>query len=294
VAIVVTLHVYSGRRDPSWRLSPDDEARAIDRLRSLSQVTNQRPSGVFGGLGYRGMSISRTLDLPGRQQQLFVHEEIVDQGFGAANLIDETGMESWLLESARQVIDDDLRAYVQVQIAQRRIDTFSARAERAVVCPKDQAADSPAYNPSIWNEWNVQISNNCYDYANDHATNTFAQPGFASGNSLLSYACREVTAAAQSDGLRIASGFSAPLAVGAGWYVGLVVWPGGKDFHWYRQDDAGCWSHKPGQTAARNFDNSGNQITDPQTCDCGPYEFCAYMVTDRNVQIGGDPGHDAI
>jgi hypothetical protein len=293
MATIVTLHVYSGRRDPSWRLSPGDEARTIDRLRSLSQIPNRRPSGVFGGLGYRGMSITRTPDLPGRQQQLFLHEDIVDQGFGAANLIDETGMESWLLETARQAIDGDLSAYVQAQIAQRRTDAFSARADKVVVCPKDQAADSPAYNPSFWNDWNVQILNNCYDYANDHATNTFAQPGFASASQAPSYTCGDLTAAARSDGLRIASGFSEPLAVGAGWYIALVVWPA-RDFHWYRQDDAGCWSHKPGQTAARNVDNSGSQITDPQTCDRGPYDFCTYMVTDRNVQIGGDPGHDVI
>lgn len=43
------------------------------------------------------------------------------------------------------------------------------------------------------------------------------------------------------------------------------------DYHWYRQDSDGYWSHKPGTTAVKRTYNSGNLILDPETCDRGPY-----------------------
>lgn len=36
-----------------------------------------------------------------------------------------------------------------------------------------------------------------------------------------------------------------------------------KDFHWYRKDDDGFWSHKNGRKAASNLDDAGIQIEDP-------------------------------
>jgi hypothetical protein len=94
-----------------------------------------------------------------------------------------------------------------------------------------------------------------------------------------------VIPSAQSDGLVVTPNFSGHLAPGHGWYVALVIWPG-VDYHWYRQDKVGCWSHKPGSTPARNTDNSGKPITDPKICDRGPYKnFCTYMITKSSVHI---------
>ena len=165
-------------------------------------------------------------------------------------------------------------------------DLFSNRAAAAnLACPAIHAADAPAFNPGKWNIPSVQPFNNCYNYANDVITNTFAQPGRAHGTPITALACPNAQASAVADLLTPAFNFTNPLSVGQGWYVALVVWPG-VDYHWYRQDIGGCWSHKPGQTAARNTDNSGNAISDPQTCDRGPYtNFCTYMVTRRGVVI---------
>ncbi|MGH9578251.1 MAG: hypothetical protein ACRD3R_12505, partial [Terriglobales bacterium] len=107
----------------------------------------------------------------------------------------------------------------------------------------------------------------------------------AHGTPATSMSCPGVQPSAQADGLVPTPNFSAVLGPGQGWYVALVIWPG-VDYHWYRQDDTGCWSHKPGQTAARNTDNGGNPITDPRTCNRGPYtDFCTYMITTKGVVI---------
>jgi hypothetical protein len=58
-----------------------------------------------------------------------------------------------------------------------------------------------------------------------------------------------------------------------GYRVTLVVNPN-NDYHWYRDNGGGTWSHKPGQTAATNLEvlgvnrngtiKYGNVITDPK------------------------------
>lgn len=39
------------------------------------------------------------------------------------------------------------------------------------------------------------------------------------------------------------------------------------DYHWYRQNPDGTWSHKPGQTKVRDYDFDGNEILDPEYCN---------------------------
>ena len=59
--------------------------------------------------------------------------------------------------------------------------------------------------------------------------------------------------------------------------IALVIAPG-YDYHWYRQDSDGLWSHKPGTTPVTRFDNSNDLIIDPQTANRGLYtEFIGYF-----------------
>ena len=57
------------------------------------------------------------------------------------------------------------------------------------------------------------------------------------------------------------------------------------DYHWYRLDNNGDWSHKPGQTPATNLDGDGNRIRDPRNAANGliPYEFVCFMKINRNT-----------
>ncbi len=49
------------------------------------------------------------------------------------------------------------------------------------------------------------------------------------------------------------------------------------DYHWYRQDADGLWSHKQGTLPVTRTDNSGNLIIDPSIADRGSYvEFLGY------------------
>jgi hypothetical protein len=247
----------------------------------------QRPSGVFGGLGYRGFSVTRGADHPSAASRIMIHEGILEHGGAAPNQIDDTGLETWLAGIVGPQLPEAVREHVTSTLsAGRGASGFQLPVVVAGKCPPCHAVDAPTYNPAIWNTPTVQPHNNCYNYANDHITNTFAQPGRATGHQVgFPPTCQTAAAGATSDGLHSVPNFTNPLGKGAGWYVALVIWPG-SDYHWYRQDNVGCWSHKPGQTAARNVDNAGHAISDPKTCNRGPYTiFCTYMVTNRHVHI---------
>ena len=200
-------------------------------------------------------------------------------------------IETWLLSTAGSQISDDVKIHVQDSLQ-------SAISDELLLykwpfphakCHPCVAADAPVYNPAIWNTAAVQPNNNCYNYANNRITNTFAQPGRATGHMYTQLnncaAAGAVEPGAVSDGLHPVPNFAGHLTAGHGYYVALVLWPG-TDFHWYRQDKVGCWSHKPGSTAARNIDNAGHAIADPKIANRGPYTvFCTYMVTNHRVHI---------
>lgn len=149
----------------------------------------------------------------------------------------------------------------------------------------------PAYEPSSWNDANgVQYNNNCYNYACDIKTGTYAQPGRASGNLYSAVDCAEVGDGAVSDGLAAVDCDGGCGCNECRHQVALVIRPGGfesGDFHWYRKGRDGRWSHKMGGTPATNLDNSGNIIIDPRTADRGRYTiFCGcYCVNKSAVNI---------
>jgi hypothetical protein len=148
----------------------------------------------------------------------------------------------------------------------------------------------PPYEPADWNDANgVQYNNNCYNYGCDTQTGTYAQPGRGSGHMYGSIDCTQVGQGAVSDGL---VGVNCDEGCGCReccHLAALVVAPGEEfsDFHWYRCDRDGRWSHKPGGGPATNLDNSGNIITDPRIADRGPYSvFCGcYCVCKARVSI---------
>lgn len=268
------LDIFSGRPNPVWRLDSD----------TLGEIEMTMEGGGFGeppeGLGYRGIKI---IESDAALDESAVTADAIGDFSEVVTISGSEQIERTLLGSARSAgaIDGDLFAFLSDQAGSASGASMSMEAI-SPTCPPCGGADAPSYDPSTWNDPSRQPFNNCYNYANNQATNTFAQPGRGSGSIFPSLDCDGVRGAAEHDGLVTTDTFQASRA---GWYVALVIWPG-QDYHWYRQDDVGCWSHKPGRTRARNVDNAGNAIADPKTCDRGPYSiFCTYMVTNSGVTI---------
>ena len=282
MSLTITLNVFSGRPNPVWTVPEEGVAELRDRVDRIT-TTSDLKAASLGSLGYRGFTVVGSDHGVGPTQ---FNAGIVDHGQTIPSLVaGDREIEKFLLSTAGAHVSDEVKAHVTESLATPVASAVTMAAPAPVHCPVCHAADAPVYNPGIWNTPSVQPHNNCYNYANNRITNTFAQPGRATGHPYTALTCPAVTAAAHSDGLVVAPNFAAPLAAGHGWYVALVIWPG-HDYHWYRQDKVGCWSHKPGGTAARNYDNANHAIADPKTCNRGPYTaFCTYMITKSSVHI---------
>jgi hypothetical protein len=156
------------------------------------------------------------------------------------------------------------------------------------------------YEPRKWNDGGtIQKITNCYAYALNlqhnpitgrafpmHGQDGFAlQPGDLANVSadpfLLTMNGAYVIGLATMDakansGTFENSGKNDQVAKG-NWKVALVLAPG-RDYHWYRQNDDGTWSHKREEDPVTNRDNSGQIITDPERANRGIYtQFVGYF-----------------
>ena len=150
-----------------------------------------------------------------------------------------------------------------------------------------------AYSPSSWSGY-VQNCCNCYAYAlnNQVYPNTNLlwfkqQMGYYKGANYQYSALTEtnIYTAVVNDYSAYNEDFDTSLTfqrIGrydvcpAGTYkVALVVSEG--DYHWYRQDADGLWSHKRGLNPVERTDYSGKLIIDPCIADRGDYtQFLGY------------------
>lgn len=191
-------------------------------------------------------------------------------------------------------LDDTLQQFMLEQLAASSRTTADDEAGADEADSSDAAArvtcqiELAAYNPGFWNnDSTVRSTNNCYNYASNKRTNTFAQPGRGCGQMYTAITCPEMTRASLCDGLHRRFDCFPPQEAPR-YLVALVVAPGPGfvDFHWFRKMREGFWGHKPGGTAVRNVDNSGHLILNPETANRGPYtRFCGYFYTCKSQRI---------
>jgi hypothetical protein len=292
LSLIITLHVFSGKPNPEWPLSDAEEAEFNERLSRImetARTSNLKPAGVIGDLGYRGFTAR---DRSGFRV-VRIHAGVIDPGLQSSTLLTEDReLERWLLVSGEMSLKNGVSEHVQRQL------TIPVNYEPIILqhpprlCPSSMAKDAPALDTTFWgldDSAPIVNLNNSYNYENDRVTNTNAQPGKGSGHIFTQKdtcsGAGSVFEAAISDGLLACSNFSDPLLAGQGWYVALALWPG-HDFHFYRQDSGGCWSHKMFEEIVQYRDNSNKLIQDPKTADRGPYTmFCSYLVTKCCIKI---------
>lgn len=305
----ISADVFSGRPNPEWIITDEQEARTTlkEIANNRSVVAQSAPGNA--GLGFRGLMVeplsdelAKDYDLPASlylatgsgiagTKASEIAERLISSISSAeispeAASIDEGGLplgemlQTFLqqkLETTNRVSVPDVEGLPQMM-------TMETAAEMAAAC----TYDTSPYNPGFWNN-NLTIlrNNNCYNYASNKRTDTFAQPGRGCGQMYTAINCAEVTRAALCDGLhRRYDCF--PASEAPRYLVALVIAPGPgfNDFHWYRLMREGYWAHKPGGTPVRNVDNSGKVIYNPQTCDRDGYTiFCGYFYTCRSQKI---------
>ena len=130
------------------------------------------------------------------------------------------------------------------------------------------------YAPGAWNsDRNIKTTNNCYSYAahdlrtHENAYDALPTPGVASGMGPLTFplSANDIRGRAQLDGFNLESNCETKCPPDRYKVMGFLSMAEGGDFHFYRQDTDGCWSHKPGILDVTNLDRSGNKIGDPRS-----------------------------
>jgi hypothetical protein len=279
----VHVRVHSGRPDPVVELDGEDAAALLDALAPAAEAGRDDPGPPPPWhLGYRGLRVEQLDDPDPRLPARFEFGTDALRGPALAHRVAEPETDERLLAA-----DGVLGRALPGELVELMPELIRA-ARAAPRAPADEEEDpdttlGDALGPDLswWNDENVgpdahQYFNNCYNYATNVRTDTFAQPGRGSGLSLSSYELAHVYAWFDNVYDAPAGDNVTPIA---GHLVALALAPTIGDYHWWRKNDNGYWSHKPGQTPATTKDASGASITDPRTCDRGVYtEWVGFMV----------------
>ena len=141
-------------------------------------------------------------------------------------------------------------------------------------CPvQNSKCGGPSYNPK---KWNLSVDehelNNCYSYALDTIETDILekrQPGEKCDRE-FEYDCQNLEEMIKCDfpSIQRIESIDAPIPCDH-YRIALVLDDSGEhlDYHFYRQDIDGYWSHKTGHDPITNLDASGNRIRNPEKID---------------------------
>ena len=156
--LTVSLIVFSGRPNPKWKiLSTNPGYKGIVTMLQNAKKSKltYRPEDMPARLGYKGFLVQSTMK---KESDLIVGPKT-------------TTLQKLLLKTMPVGI-----------ISKAKLQSVSEEINQGKVYAKVQTTKrfAPNYFPSSWNGIPDKLeNNNCYNYANDKATGTFAQPGRA-------------------------------------------------------------------------------------------------------------------
>lgn len=125
------------------------------------------------------------------------------------------------------------------------------------------------YNPHLWNDNDkIKTTHNCYTYALGKIVpglKSKAQPGYASGFNHINddeYECKYFFDRLKKDVPANYIGQFDKSCIPGFYKVFLALDPK-NDYHWWRHNKDGYWSHKPGSTEVTDIDSDGKKIKNP-------------------------------
>jgi hypothetical protein len=147
-------------------------------------------------------------------------------------------------------------------------DYFKSRKDLSPLSGSEQD-----YNPDLWNkDNNIKYTHNCYSYAMGKIIpklKSKAQPGYASGYNHIAdkdFTCESFRKRLSKDApMSYLEKFDSPCK--NGFYKVFLALDTPNDYHWWKQNSDGYWSHKPGSTEVTNLDASGKKIKNPEKSD---------------------------
>ena len=133
------------------------------------------------------------------------------------------------------------------------------------------SGSEPKYEPKKWNGTHAQYNHNCYAYVLNQIVSgrkSKPQPGYFGGieyKNVMDYRCITFYNRLKKD---MPSMYLVNFKdrCKKGFYKGFIAIDsknGDEDYHFWRQDKSGYWSHKPGRREATDVDASGKKIINP-------------------------------
>ncbi len=218
-ALKITLAIFSGRPDPKWVLQPNNQM--YQNIRGRLDVARKKrltysEENIPARLGYKGFLVGSAMM---GKPELILGPNTVE-------------LQKLLL----QTMPKDKSLYHIQGLLLKEIE----KGEAPVKGRKKRVA--PDFNPAPWNAADKVTENNCYNYATNQQTDTYAFPGRKSGFQLPDpFNGPQVQQAAESDGLVTLKGDDVPNIGGpfvippahqaAGHLVALVVSPPQRKYH---------------------------------------------------------------
>ncbi|RKH03207.1 hypothetical protein [Corallococcus carmarthensis] len=263
--VTVELDIFSGRPNPRWALTEREARQLTERIRADPSLLLPLDADT-GGLGYRGFIVrAEDTGMADDWKRLGLPPVVRLGGAFQPGAAESSRFLLHSAEGARLDLRDPGPVLAEAESV--ILQSLDVQGVMTLCSPAALTSDTDF---SFWNGAANLRYNNCYNFASNLRTNTFAQPGRASGAIYASIDCAAVGGGAVRDGWLTAC------RADANYNVCLVIWPN-YDYHWYRYCANSHWCHKPGQTAARNYDNSNQLILNPETADRGGYTvFCGY------------------
>ena len=133
----------------------------------------------------------------------------------------------------------------------------------------------PLWQPKLWNSLNdlpILEKTNCFSYAFNFIEyrEKRLQPGEISSNIVTEYTCDKILNKLRKDYPDIRISNKEEEFIDCSRYkIALFIDKSSdnKDYHFYRQDSNGLWSHKPGILDVSNKDASKKVIKNPEQAD---------------------------
>jgi len=300
--LAVELDIHSGLPNPRWILLPSEEQELLDRTLANPSLVSELTA-TTSELGYRGFIVrlikedegawSRAQASAGSQLPMI---------FRVGGIVEnENNTSKWLLDTAdkpNNPITPSLRDLLRDSTTHLIPTTQTGDGSATLLGGSNRCCASsflPGTNYDFWNQVNHVLRNNCYNFAANHRSDTFAQPGQRGGRlRSVPIDAADVARALAADGWKVGCEPRNNLNIALVTMAPNIYQPGG-DFHFYRLVSTGpyTWGHKPGQAPASDTDTSGNRISDPQTCDrrmrlsdgsfiAGYTDFHGYWYQDNN------------
>lgn len=292
--IKIRLKLYSGIKDPSWVFNATEIMENSDLKILLEIITNPRfffnPENEDfcppNTLGYKGILIkilgntqlsiySQEILIFGRKISFYSQLENRYIAYEIDPIVEPSLIGLVLYRYNFNTLQPYDLSYIDKILSKRASYRPNVSLPDLTICP-----NSPKYSFKFWTlNKRIKNKNNCYNYAVNKRTDSFAKPGRAAGYPISAGDICETLEGCLKDGLveynpRVSGDMIE--CVKGGKLIALFIDPE-DDFHFMRQDSNGFWSQKDNDDAVTNVDNEGAPIKNPSSAATGTYEFTTFL-----------------